>query len=134
MRHSISSGVLALGALLAVPAAAQDDAIVVESPLMHPAAGLMNDHMHEGGELMLGLRFERMHFGGTNRSGSDAISDADMVSGMRALGSREGISAAPEGGAALHAVKVLMKDGRIKPTESVVVFNTGGALKYLDVL
>jgi hypothetical protein len=79
MRHSISSGMLALGALLAAPAAAQDDAIVVESPLMHPAAGLMNDHMHEGGELMLGLRFERMHFGGTNRSGSDPISDADVV-------------------------------------------------------
>src|SRR5690606_12802791 len=30
-------------------------------------------------ELMLGLRFERMHFGGTNRSGSDPISDADVV-------------------------------------------------------
>jgi len=57
-----------------------------------------------------------------------------MVTGMRALGSREGISAAPEGGAALHAVKVLVQDGRIKATDSVVVFNTGGALKYLDVL
>jgi len=63
-----------------------------------------------------------------------AVSDTDMVSGMRALGSREGISAAPEGGAALHAVKVLIKDGRIKPKDSVVVFNTGGALKYLEVL
>ncbi len=49
-------------------------------------------------------------------------------------GSREGISAAPEGGAALQAVKVLLKDGRMKPTDTVVVFNTGGALKYLDVL
>jgi threonine synthase len=63
-----------------------------------------------------------------------AVSDADMVAGMRELGSREGISAAPEGGAALHAVKVLARDGRIKPTDTVVVFNTGGALKYLDVL
>ena len=43
-------------------------------------------------------------------------------------------AAAPEGGAALHAVKVLIKDGRIRPTDTVVVFNTGGALKYLDVL
>jgi threonine synthase len=57
-----------------------------------------------------------------------------MVAGMRALGSREGISAAPEGGAALHAVKTLIEAGRIKPTDTVVVFNTGGALKYLDVL
>jgi threonine synthase len=63
-----------------------------------------------------------------------AVSDADMIRGMRDLGAREGISAAPEGGAALHAVKVLARDGRIKPTDTVVVFNTGGALKYLDVL
>jgi threonine synthase len=62
------------------------------------------------------------------------VTDADMVASMRELGSREGISAAPEGGAALHAVKVLVRDGRIKSTDSVVVFNTGGALKYLDVL
>jgi len=63
-----------------------------------------------------------------------AVTDAEMVQGMRDLGSREGISAAPEGGAALHAVKVLLNDGRMKPTDTVVVFNTGGALKYLDVL
>ena len=63
-----------------------------------------------------------------------AVSDADMVTGMRDLGSREGISAAPEGGAALHAVRLLVADGRIRPSETVVVFNTGGALKYLDVL
>ena len=34
---------------------------------------------------------------------------------MRELGRGEGISAAPEGGAALHAIKVLGRDGRIKP-------------------
>jgi threonine synthase len=63
-----------------------------------------------------------------------AVSDADMVTGMKELGAREGISAAPEGGASLHALKVLLKDGRVKPTDTVVVFNTGGALKYLDVI
>lgn len=63
-----------------------------------------------------------------------AVEDADMVAGMREMGSLEGISAAPEGGAALHAVKVLVTQGRIRPTDTVVVFNTGGALKYLDVL
>ena len=63
-----------------------------------------------------------------------AVSDADMVRDMRALGAKEGISAAPEGGAALHALRVLLKDGRVKPTDTVVVFNTGGALKYLDVI
>jgi threonine synthase len=63
-----------------------------------------------------------------------AVSDADMVRDMRELGAKEGISAAPEGGAALHALRVLLKDGRMKSTDTVVVFNTGGALKYLDVL
>lgn len=63
-----------------------------------------------------------------------AVSDTDMVAAMREMGAKEGISAAPEGGAAFHAVKVLLKDGRMKPTDTVVVFNTGGALKYLDVL
>lgn len=63
-----------------------------------------------------------------------AVSDADMVESMKEMGAREGISAAPEGGAALHALKVLVRDGRVTPDQTVVVFNTGGALKYLDVL
>jgi threonine synthase len=63
-----------------------------------------------------------------------AVSDADMVAAMKELGRLEGISAAPEGGAALHALRVLIAERRVKPDDTVVVFNTGGALKYLDVL
>jgi threonine synthase len=63
-----------------------------------------------------------------------AVSDAEMVSAMRELGSREGISAAPEGGASLQALKQLVAEGRVGADETVVLFNTGGALKYLDVL
>jgi len=63
-----------------------------------------------------------------------AVSDTDMVADMRELGSKEGISAAPEGGAALRALKVLVAAGQVKPSETVVLFNTGGALKYLDLL
>jgi threonine synthase len=63
-----------------------------------------------------------------------AVSDGDMIAAMREMGAREGISAAPEGGAALHAVKILVARGEVKPSDTVVVFNTGGALKYLDVL
>jgi threonine synthase len=62
------------------------------------------------------------------------VGDAEMVAGMKDLGAYEGVSAAPEGGAALHAVRVLTNEGRIKPHDTVVIFNTGGALKYLDVL
>ena len=41
----------------------------------------------------------------------------------------EGVSAAPEGGAALAAMQRLVADGSIKPQDSVVLFNTGGALE-----
>ena len=69
-------------------------------------------------------------------SGGDAISvpDAAMIEGMIAMGSLEGISAAPEGGAAYAALVALVEQGTIQKTDSVVLFNTGGALKYLDVL
>ena len=63
-----------------------------------------------------------------------AVSDRSMVDAMLEIGRREGISAAPEGGAALVAIERLVADGAIKPNESVILFNTGGALKYLDLI
>lgn len=63
-----------------------------------------------------------------------AVEDQRMVEGMLAIGKHEGVSAAPEGGAAWIAIQRLTTSGAIKPDEKVVLFNTGGALKYLDVL
>ncbi len=63
-----------------------------------------------------------------------SVSDEDMIVGMRDLGRIEGISAAPESGAALHAIRHLLGNGTIRSGESVLLFSTGGALKYLDVL
>ena len=63
-----------------------------------------------------------------------AVGDAEMVKGMKDLGRLEGVSAAPEGGAALQALRRLVDEGRIHARDRVVLFNTGGALKYLDVL
>ncbi len=63
-----------------------------------------------------------------------AVSDASMVRDMLTIGRDEGVSAAPEGGAALSAIRHLVADGRIKSHETVVLFNTGGALKYLDMV
>lgn len=63
-----------------------------------------------------------------------AVSDADMIADMKLTGALEGVSAAPEGGAAVHAARVLKQRGVIQRDDTVVVFNTGGALKYLDVL
>ena len=63
-----------------------------------------------------------------------AVSDVSMVEGMLEIGRLEGVSAAPEGGASLAALRVLQQSGQIKPSDTVVLFNTGGALKYLDAL
>jgi threonine synthase len=63
-----------------------------------------------------------------------AVSDRAMIDGMLELGSAEGISAAPEGGAALAAIRALVAAGTMRASDRVVLFNTGGALKYLDAL
>jgi threonine synthase len=63
-----------------------------------------------------------------------AVNDDSMVEAMRRIGATEGVSAAPEGGAALVAIEQLVEEGRITRSDTVVLFNTGGALKYLDVL
>jgi len=73
---------------------------------------------------------------GIRQSGGTAVavSDDQMVQDMLALGSLEGVSAAPEGAATMSAARKLASAGHIKPNETVVLFNTGGALKYLDVI
>jgi threonine synthase len=44
------------------------------------------------------------------------------------------VSAAPEGAASLSALRQLIASGKVKKHETVVLFNTGGALKYFDVM
>jgi threonine synthase len=63
-----------------------------------------------------------------------AVTDEAMIEGVRRLGAAEGLSAAPESGAALAAVERLVADGHIRRRDTVVLFNTGGALKYIDVV
>jgi threonine synthase len=62
------------------------------------------------------------------------VTDRQMVDDMLLIGKIEGISAAPEGAAALSAARILLAQGVMKSHETVVLFNTGGALKYLEVL
>ncbi len=61
-----------------------------------------------------------------------AVSDAELMSACRTLAELEGIFAAPEGGAGLHAVGKLIAAGKIDRDERVVVFNTGSGYKYLE--
>ena len=64
-----------------------------------------------------------------------AVSDADMVARhARARGEAKASAPPPKAAPRSTPLRVLLRDGRVKPTDTVVVFNTGGALKYLDVL
>ena len=62
------------------------------------------------------------------------VTDDEMIKSMHEIGGLEGLSASPEGGATLSALRQLLSNGTIAPCDSVVLFNTGGALKYLDLL
>jgi threonine synthase len=63
-----------------------------------------------------------------------AISDEEILQGVRELASTEGVFAAPEGGACVVACKRLLADGFFAPSDRVVIYNTGCGLKYIDVL
>jgi threonine synthase len=63
-----------------------------------------------------------------------AVPDSAMVEWMLHIGHDQGISAAPEGGAAAAAIRQLVGNGTISSSETVVLFNTGGALKYFEAI
>lgn len=58
-----------------------------------------------------------------------AVSEADLLAGMVAMRTREGIDASEEGGAAVAALRVVLDRG-MRPNGPIVLFNTGSALKY----
>jgi threonine synthase len=63
-----------------------------------------------------------------------AVSDGQIMQAVEEWASRDGVFAAPEGAASLAAYKILLEQKFLKPTESVVLFNTGSGLKYIDVI
>jgi threonine synthase len=63
-----------------------------------------------------------------------AVTDAEIMSSLRHWAEVEGIFAAPEGAASLTAYTRLLASGFFKPQETVVLFNTGSGLKYLEVI
>ena len=63
-----------------------------------------------------------------------SASDQEMIEATRHWAKVEGIFAAPEGAASLVAYQKLRANGFFKPEDTVVLFNTGSGLKYLDVL
>jgi threonine synthase len=70
------------------------------------------------------------------KSGGLAIAakDAEILDATRHWAKVEGIFAAPEGAASLVAYQKLLGSGFFTSDDTVVLFNTGSGLKYLDVL
>ncbi|RTQ50731.1 threonine synthase [Hymenobacter gummosus] len=60
-----------------------------------------------------------------------AISDEDMLTGMRELARLEGLFVAPEGAAVWMAARQLLTAGWLRPDEDILLLNTGSAQKYL---
>jgi threonine synthase len=63
-----------------------------------------------------------------------AVTDAAILDAARHWAQVEGIFAAPEGAASLAAYRKLLASGFFATDDTVVLFNTGSGLKYLDVL
>ena len=64
--------------------------------------------------------------------GAVAVTDDEMIADTREVGRTEGLFVAPEGAATYAALKHLLTAGKIHPAESIVLFNTGAGVKYLE--
>ena len=101
------------------------ESVASEFPNAHTVASGLRVPKAIGDFIMLKILRE-------SNGGAVAIDDAEMISVTREVGSSEGVFIAPEGGACFAALKSLLGSGKILPNESVVVFNTGSGVKYLE--
>ena len=62
-----------------------------------------------------------------------ALPDEQILASLVDWARHEGIFPSPEGAAATAAYDHLLATGFLKSTDRVVLFNTGGGLKYTDV-
>jgi threonine synthase len=63
-----------------------------------------------------------------------AATDEEILAATRHWASVEGVFAAPEGAASLAAYRKLRASGLFRAEDTVVLFNTGSAYKYLDMI
>jgi threonine synthase len=59
-----------------------------------------------------------------------AVDEGRIAPATAALAARTGIDVCPEGGAAWAALATLRERGWVRPSDRVVVYNTGTGLKY----
>lgn len=62
--------------------------------------------------------------------GAVAVSDAALSAAARKYSSLEGLDLSPEGGSTFAAIAQLLADGRVRPQERIVLFNTGAGWLY----
>lgn len=63
-----------------------------------------------------------------------SATDDEMIHAVYQWASKEGIFAAPEGAASLVGYQKLIASGFLRPSDRVVLFNTGSGLKYVDLI
>jgi threonine synthase len=61
-----------------------------------------------------------------------AVTEAEIIQGVKLIARTEGLFVAPEGGACVSAAMKLKASGHLSPGDSVVIFNTGTGFKYVD--
>lgn len=61
-----------------------------------------------------------------------SVTDQELLDAALLLARAEGIFAAPEGGACVAAVTRLLQSGFLKPSDRILIYNTGSGLKYLE--
>ena len=63
-----------------------------------------------------------------------AVSEEEILQGVRDASATEGLFMAPEGGACVAAARKLKASGHLSPDDSIVLFNTGTGYKYVENL
>ena len=63
-----------------------------------------------------------------------AVSDQAILESMKKFATKEGIFVCPEGAATLAALETLEEAHLIDHEETIVLYNTGSGLKYLELL
>jgi threonine synthase len=63
-----------------------------------------------------------------------AVTDEELLRAQREIAETQGILPCPEGGATWAALQKLVAQDVVKPTETIVLFNTGSGLKYPECL
>lgn len=61
-----------------------------------------------------------------------AVTDEEIMAAVAEIGASEGLFVAPEGAACLPALRQMLAQAAVRAEETVVLFNTGAGVKYLE--